>query len=172
MRRVGELTPRGWGHLHHSTFDAVGNGAGGVVWIDVAPTWADDALSYSPEWSTNAAEYLDYVQARVQAWHHEYRVRKAAQVRLLSYQDWLIRTHRYGEFGRHCATQTAGPHPSMRRGECCAAAPAAGLAGFGRAVMSAHIGGRTSSLTKIRRTHAGTTASTRPRARGQPQRAP
>lgn len=65
--------------------------------IDVAPSWADGALSYCPEWSTNAAEYLDYVQARVQAWHHEYRGRKAAKVTLLSYQDWLIRTRRYGE---------------------------------------------------------------------------
>lgn len=98
VRRVRELTPRGWGHLHHSLFDAVGNGAGGVVWIDVAPSWAGDALSYSPEWSTNAAEYFEYVQARVQVWHHEYKGRKAARVTLLSYQDWLVRTHRYGEF--------------------------------------------------------------------------
>lgn len=97
VRRIRELTPRGWGHLHHSIFDAVGNGAGGVVWIDVAPSWAGHALSYSREWSTNAAEYLDYAQGRVQAWHNAYGARKAEKVTLLSYQDWLVRTHRYGE---------------------------------------------------------------------------
>jgi hypothetical protein len=97
VRRVRELTPRGWGHLHHSIFDAVGNGAGGAAWIDVAPSWAGEALSYSPEWSTNAAEYLEYVQGRVQAWRNEYGARKAAQVILLSYQNWLVRTRRYGE---------------------------------------------------------------------------
>ena len=97
VRRVRELTPQEWGHLHHSIFDAVGNGAGGVAWIDVAPSWAGDALSYSPEWSTNAADYLDYVQGRVQAWRNEYGARKAAKVILLSYQDWLVRTRRYGE---------------------------------------------------------------------------
>jgi hypothetical protein len=97
LRGVRELTPRGWSHLHQSVFDAVGNGAGGVVWIDVMPSLAADPLSYSPEWSTNAAEYLDYVQGRVQAWHHEYKERKAAMVILLSYQDWLVRTRRYGE---------------------------------------------------------------------------
>jgi hypothetical protein len=136
VRRVGELTPRGWGHLHHSISDAVGNGAGGVMWIDVAPSRAGDALSFSPEWSTNAAEYLDYAQGRVQAWRNAYGTRKAAKVRCSSRTGWSEPTgtaRTCNAARRHLSGRNVGGAPV---GEC----NWAGRPGFGPAGITDLIG--------------------------------
>jgi len=92
VRRVRHRTPSGWGHLRLSLFDAIGNGAGSVVWIDVSPSAADGPLTYDRRWTENAAEYLGYMQAVVQRWSDEYGRRSASKVVLLSYIDWLRRS--------------------------------------------------------------------------------
>ncbi|MCU1471009.1 MAG: hypothetical protein JWQ39_2158 [Glaciihabitans sp.] len=92
--RVDEITPGGWGHLTHSLRDSIGNGAGSVMWIDISPQSVHDDLAYNNRWTGNAAEYLEYVQSRVQRWRAAFSEREARRVRLLSYNNWLIRTNR------------------------------------------------------------------------------
>lgn len=93
-RRVYEVTPARWGHLIRSLRDSIGNGAGSVMWIDIAPGSVRDDLVYDHRWTGNAAEYLEYVQSHVQRWRDVHSAREARRVRLLSYNDWLIRTER------------------------------------------------------------------------------
>ncbi|HEX4444521.1 MAG TPA: hypothetical protein VHZ81_13205 [Galbitalea sp.] len=98
--RVGEITPGGWGHLTHSLRDSIGNGAGSVMWIDISPQSVQDDLVYDNRWTGNAAEYLEYVQSRVQRWRAAFSEREARRVRLLSYNAWLIRTDRVWDSGK------------------------------------------------------------------------
>lgn len=95
VRRTGESAPHGWNHLRGSLIDAVGNGAGSVVWIELSPSTADGDLTYDHRWTINAAEYLEYLQAQVQRWRNSYGRREAARVALLTYNDWLLRTNRW-----------------------------------------------------------------------------
>jgi len=93
--RVEELIPSRWRHLRRSLRDAVGNGAGGIMWIDLTPSLADAELTFHPRWTMNAVEYLDYVQARVQTWQQAFSATRAKRIKLLSYNDWLLRTDRW-----------------------------------------------------------------------------
>ena len=93
--RVEELIPRRWRHMRGSLRDAVGNGAGGIMWIDLTPSLADAELTFHPRWMMNAVEYLDYVQARVQTWQQAFSASRAKTINLLSYNDWLLRTDRW-----------------------------------------------------------------------------
>jgi hypothetical protein len=95
--RVDETTPNGWRHLIRSLRDAIGNGAGSVMWIDISPELVQEDLVYSDRWTSNAAEYLEYMQSRVQLWKAAFSAREAGRVRLLSYNDWLIHTKRVGD---------------------------------------------------------------------------
>lgn len=92
VRRVRHRTPRGWRHLRLSLFDAIGNGAGSLVWIDVSPSAANRALTYDHRWTGNAAEYLGHMQDAVQRWGDSYERRAADRVLLLSYSEWLERS--------------------------------------------------------------------------------
>ncbi|WP_157962470.1 hypothetical protein [Homoserinimonas sp. OAct 916] len=65
------------------------------MWIDLEPSAADGDLSYHYRWTTNAVEYLEYVQARVQLWHQSFDQRKAQEIHLVSYNNWLIQTGRW-----------------------------------------------------------------------------
>ena len=91
-RRVEQTVPHGWTHLRQSLWDAVGSGAGSVAWIDLDPTFVEPGLSYHHRWTSNAVEYLEYVQAKVQRWHNAYGSRRARKVVLLSYNNWLLKT--------------------------------------------------------------------------------
>ncbi|WP_157497063.1 hypothetical protein [Leifsonia sp. Leaf264] len=91
VRGTTDLTPLGWRHLRHSLFDAIGSGAGAVVWIDLDPEAADGELTYDHLWTMNAVEYLDHLQSVVRRWKKAYRQKDAARVVLLSYNDWLLR---------------------------------------------------------------------------------
>ena len=65
-----------------------------MMWVDISPQSVRDDLVYSNRWTGNAAEYLEYVQSRAQLWKAAFSAREARRVRLLSYNDWLIRTER------------------------------------------------------------------------------
>lgn len=104
-RRVYEVAPPSWRHLKHSLLDAIGNGAGAVVWVDIAPAFADGSLVFDKRWTTNAAEYLEYLQSGIQSWSHAYTERQAKRVQLRSYSDWLLRTDRV-----HPVLPAATPH--------------------------------------------------------------
>lgn len=94
LRRVREVTPGGSNHLRQSIFDCIGNGAGAVVCIDSEPSLAEECPTFDRRWTENAAEYIEYLHSRVQAWRDEYATRNAAKVQLLSYNDWLLRLER------------------------------------------------------------------------------
>ncbi|PPL19213.1 hypothetical protein [Microterricola pindariensis] len=98
MRRAEQLAPHEWRHLSGSLFDAIGNGAGSVVWIDLTPSLAEEAPTYDHRWTMNAVEYIEYLQAKVQQWKHAYSAKRAAKVKLLSYNDWLHFTGRLAPF--------------------------------------------------------------------------
>jgi hypothetical protein len=92
--RVDEIIPDRWRHLRRSLRDAIGNGAGGIMWIDLTPSLANTPLTFHHRWTMNAIEYLDYVQSKVQAWQQAYSASTARRIDMLSYNDWLVRTER------------------------------------------------------------------------------
>ena len=61
-----------------------------MIWIDLAPALVYGKLTYDHRWTTNAAEYVEYLQARVRRWRQQYTSRNARRVGLLSHNDWVL----------------------------------------------------------------------------------